>query len=113
LLSGVLAVTHSRQLEIAAADTAAPPLIRPAGDPVAKQFSELAAGPPRHGLALRCRLLQLWADAVASLLGTPVEPRDAGGLRDRCHQLLNQLSQAELSACSLTELAGQLRCSER
>src|SRR6185295_10306102 len=44
---------------------------------------------------------------------TPVDRTEARDLRDRFRQLLRQMSQAELSACSLADFAGQLHCSER
>ena len=63
---------------------------------------------------MRCGLLQLWANAISSLLPVPVsEAADSGKLRERFKQLVGRMPEAELSQCSLHDLAGQLNCSER
>jgi hemolysin activation/secretion protein/AraC-like DNA-binding protein len=112
LLNGLLPLADGQQLDTA---TISKPqaVIWPAREPLAKKFTEIASQPPGNALSLRCRLLQLWADSVANLVRQPVEPTDAGDLRERFRQLLGQMSQAEWSACSLGDIAGQLHCSER
>ena len=64
---------------------------------------------------MRCGLLQLWADAIAGLVagaGDGIRRRAAGCI-ERFRQLVGQMPEAELSQCSLRDLAGQLNCSER
>ena len=63
---------------------------------------------------MRCGLLQLWANAIANLLPAPaVESAGGGKLLERFRQLVGRMPEAELSQCSLRDLAGQLNCSER
>jgi AraC-like DNA-binding protein len=113
LLSGVLAMMDGQQLSLSSAQSVGQPLIWSANDPLALRFSEVAANTNRSGLPLRIRLLEIWADAVAGMLRPLAESRGTLDLRERFRQLLGQMSQAELSSCSLGDLAGQLRCSER
>ena len=66
------------------------------------------------GLAMRCALLQLWAGAVTGLFPSPTpSPPGINKLRDRFHQIIGQMLEAELSGSSLCELAARLHCSER
>jgi AraC-like DNA-binding protein len=113
LLNGVLAIVDGQQLEAGSANSSVQTLIWPARDPLAQRFAEITVQPARAGLPLRCRLLQVWADAVAGFIRNSPESPDPLDLRDRFRLLLNQMSQAELSACSLSDLAAQLHCSER
>jgi hemolysin activation/secretion protein/AraC-like DNA-binding protein len=110
LLSGLLPVPAWEKLE-RESDAGREPVFFQAHEPLAQQFTQLVAQQPRSNFALRCRLLQLWADSISGLL------IEAGGtehdLRNRFRRLLNELSEAELAACSVRELAERLHCSER
>jgi AraC-like DNA-binding protein len=112
LLNGLLAVTEWRQL---VKGTSAPPqpVFSSASEPFAQRFTELAVQPARSGLPMRCRLLQLWVDAVAGLVGETSRVAEAGELRDRFLQMLGRLSEAELSVSSLSDLSQRLHCSGR
>jgi hemolysin activation/secretion protein/AraC-like DNA-binding protein len=112
LLNGVLAMADCRQLEAAAASPG-PALICPASHALAQKFTTLTTQPGRSSLNIRCRLLQIWAEAIAGLLHDAAQSEDAGDLRHRFRHLLTEISQAELASCSLADLAGQLHCSER
>jgi hemolysin activation/secretion protein/AraC-like DNA-binding protein len=113
LLSGLLTLTARETIESKARDGAAPVFVLPAATPLAQRFAELASQPMRSGFSFRCRLLQLWADAVADPGADPTEPESGEELTQRLDHLLGQMSEAEFAACSLGELAGQLHCSER
>lgn len=65
-------------------------------------------------LAIRCALLQLWANGIAELFGAPEpEKSETPKLRDHFSRLVEQLPEAELLNFSPADLAEQLRCSER
>jgi hemolysin activation/secretion protein/AraC-like DNA-binding protein len=113
LLNGVLAVTDWQQLEARAGGGAGLASVWTAGEPMGQRFAELAGQPARSSLSFRCRLLQFWADAVACLAAGGTQPEGGDQLRERLHELLSQMSEAELAACSFGEIAGQLNCSER
>ena len=113
LLNGLLAVTEWRQLEKGTAARPPQPLFSSANEPFAQRFTELAVQPVRLGLPMRCRLLQLWVDAVAGLVGETSRVADAGELRDRFLQMLGRMSEAELSVSSLSDLSQRLHCSGR
>ena len=114
LLDGVLSVADWQQLEARAWGGNGPALVWSAQDPVARRFGEVTEQiSPAAGLSLRCRLLQVWADAVAGLLGRASELPANDELRHRVRHLLSEISEAELAGCSLGDLAGQLQCSQR
>ena len=113
LLSGLLTVIGREALESKARGTALPFFVFAAATPLAQRFTELASQPARAGLSFRCRLLQLWADAVADPLTESAEPSACEEPTQRLHHLLSQMSEAEFAACSLRDLASQLHCSER
>ena len=73
----------------------------------------MAAQPQRDNLATRSALLQLWAAGVTSLLPAASPAAAVCNLRERFRQFVGKMSEAELAGCSLAELAGELRCSER
>jgi len=112
-LNGLITVTEGHQLQQAEKNIAARAIAFTGKDPVGQKFSRLLALPQRENLAMRSALLQLWSQAVSSVLSAaPVE--DAGHkLQERFRQLVAQLPDAELATRSLTELAGQLHCSPR
>ncbi len=113
LLNGVLAMADGQQVEAMTPKVSRKPLIWPAAEPLAQRFSRITVQSPREGFSFRCRLLQLWADAVGQMMQASPIPMEAANLRDRFRQLLQQMSQAELAASSLSELAARLHCSER
>jgi hemolysin activation/secretion protein/AraC-like DNA-binding protein len=114
LLDGVLSVADWQQLEPPSRRGSSQAFVWSAQDAVAQRFSELVGQPPpATGLSLRCRLLLVWADAVAGLMARAGESPGSEELRERVHQLLSQISEAELAGCSLRDLAGQLQCSQR
>ena len=113
-LNGLLTVAEWHQLEVAPNNLSSHVSIFAAGEPLAQRFTRLAEQTQQKGLPVRCGLLQLWANAVAGLLPAPAMESTGGGrLRERFRQLVGQMPEAELSQCSLRDLAGQLNCSER
>lgn len=84
-----------------------------AGEPIGQKFTRLTDQVYSNRLPIRCALLQLWASAVAGLLPPPPPSADGNKLRDHIRELVGQMTEAELSERSLTELARQLHCSER
>ena len=113
-LNGLLTVAEWHQLEVAPNNLSSHVSIFTAGEPLAQRFTRLAEQTQRESLPVRCGLLQLWANAFAGLLPAPTkEPTEGGRLRERFRHLVGQMPEAELSQCSLRDLAGQLNCSER
>ncbi|MGA2279252.1 MAG: helix-turn-helix domain-containing protein [Verrucomicrobiota bacterium] len=113
-LNGLLTVAEWHQLEVAPNNLSSHVSIFTAGEPLAQRFTRLVEQSHRESLPVRCGLLQLWANAFAGLLpALTKEPTEGGRLRERFRQLVGQMPEAELSQCSLRELAGQLCCSER
>jgi hemolysin activation/secretion protein/AraC-like DNA-binding protein len=113
LLNGVLAVTDWQQLEACTGAPTGPSCFWAAADPLARRFADLATQPARVSLSFRCRLLQLWADAVAAFGVGTFETARREQLPERLHEMLTEMSEAELVGCSLGDLATQLQCSER
>jgi AraC-like DNA-binding protein len=113
-LNGLLTVAEWHQLEVAPNNSAPHISFFSAGEPVGQKFAHIANQSGSDGLPMRCALLQLWANAMAGLLAKPFSiSSGANKLRDRFRQTIGQMLEAELSECSLNELAGQLHCSER
>ena len=132
-LSGLLTVTEWHQLEIAPRHPSPPTVLFSASAPLGREFMRLTdpaslpsdtprlsshrrdLGAPTAGrLATRCALLQLWAGAVGGWLATPAfAGRHGNRLRDHFRELVGQMTEAELSECSLADLAGHLHCSGR
>ena len=112
-LNGLITVTEGHQLEQAEKNTAARAIAFAAEDPVGQKFSRLVAQPQRENLTMRSALLQLWSQAVAGVLYALPAADPGHKLRERFRQLVAQMPDAELATRSLTELAGQLHCSER
>jgi len=114
LLTGLLTVAEWQQLEAIAANAVVPALVFASADTIAQKFSRLVENPAVTPLALRCRLLQLWADAMVQVLpAIAPENNDVRQLRERFRELVGRMPSAELCARSLGELAGQVGCSER
>ncbi len=112
-LNGLLTVTEWRQLEDVAGEGSMRLQYFAANDPTAQKFTRLAAQTQRDGLAARSALLQLWAACVTSLLPAAGMAAMASNLRERFRQFVGKMSEAELAVRSLTQLAGELHCSER
>jgi len=114
LLGGLLTVMEWQQLESAGGKGSPTVFAFPAGEPLAQKFSELAEVSMQGSLPVRCRCLELWADAVVTLMrSTPNESNYNTSLRERFRQLIGQVPTAELCTRTLEELARQLGCSER
>lgn len=113
LLNGILAMADGRQLDALSAKAVRQPLIWPAAESLAERFALIVTHPPHEGLSSRCRLLQLWADAVGQLFETWSPSAECLNLRDRFQKSLQEMSPADLATCSLGELAERLRCSPR
>ena len=113
-LNGVLTVAEWHQLEVASRNPSSHVLIFNAGEPAGQKFSRLAEQSRSDGPSTRCALLQLWVNAVSSLLSAPVS-ESAGGnkLHERFRQVVGKMTEAELAESSLADLAQQLHCSER
>lgn len=112
LLNGILTATEWQQLD-SGPNGGAQALIFKSTDALAKEFTRFAESGAGNTLPARCRLLQFWAEAVGKFLTPTAEPPENGDLREQFRRLLSQMSAAELSSCSLGELAEQLHCSER
>ena len=112
-LNGLLTVTEWRQLEDASTDAAPHVLHFPAGELTAQKYTRIALQKQRDCLSSRSAMLQLWASAISGLL--PAHDPAGGGvqLRDRFREFIGKMSESELATRSLSELAGQLHCSER
>ena len=112
-LNGLITVTEGHKLELAGKNLAAQAIFFEATDLVGQTFSRLVRQPDRENLAMRSALLQLWSQALGSILSVS-PPEDAGHkLHERFRQFVAQMPDAELAIRSLTELAAQLHCSER
>ena len=113
-LNGLLTVAESHQLEAAPNRPASCVSIFTADEPLAQRFTRLVEQSHRERLPVRCGMLLLWANAIAELLPAPAfESAGSGKLLERFRQLVGQMPEAELSQCSLRDLAGRLNCSER
>ncbi len=113
-LNGLLTVTEWHQLEVAPRNPSSPVTLFTANEPLGQKFTRLAEQSHTERLPMRCALLQLWASAVAGWLTSPVPVSNGGNkLRDHFRELVGQMTEAELSECSLSDLSGQLHCSER
>lgn len=112
-LNGLLTVTEWRHLEDASSEVTTRLQHFAAGDPAAQKFTRLATQPQRDSLAVRSALLQLWAASIAGLLPSASAASAANNLRERFRQFVGKMSEAELAVRPLTQLAGELHCSER
>lgn len=111
-LDGLLTVAEWAQLETISQQSSPRCLFFLASDPLSQKFSRLATLKHRDSLASRSCLLQLWASSIDVLLPAPAESTGLQ-LRDRFRALVSRMSEAELAARSLPELAAELQCSER
>ena len=113
-LNGLLTVTEWHQLEVAPKNLSSPVTLFTAGEPLGQKFTRLTEQSHTERLSMRCALLQFWASAITGWL-TSATPASTGGnkLRDHFRELVGQMTEAELSECSLSNLSRQLHCSER
>ncbi len=113
-LNGLITVLEWRQLEHVSGPGSPPFFYYAASDPLAQKFTRLAALSHADDLSGRTGFLQLWAASVASLLRDNAEPGAKGEkLRKKFRQLVGAISEKELVAFSLAEIAARLNCSER
>jgi len=114
LISGLLTMLEVSQLDAVAGNPAASLTVFPAREKIAQEFARIGQPDGCGELRTRCRLLCLWAEALAGRLSAPAaEPAATVGLHARLRQLVGQISEAELLSCSVGDLAGQLHCSQR
>jgi AraC-like DNA-binding protein len=113
LLNGLLTVSEGHELERARSDAGEKLIFYRSNDPVCQKFARLANQSARGSLAIRTALLQLWSQAIAVALPSPLPDQEGRKLQERFRQLFAELPHAELARQSLSELAGQLHCSER
>lgn len=111
-LNGVLTIAEGHQLAQSVRNNAARLIPFAATDPVGQKFTQVVKQTRRESLPVRSALLQLWSQAVAGTFTPPLADHSRK-LHERFRQLVAQVSDVELATRSLTELAGQLNCSER
>ena len=81
---------------------------------LARRFARLAALPEPGSLGVRAALLQLWASGVAVALPAPEAFVNRNNkLETKFHRLISKISEEELAAYSLSEMAAQLGCSKQ
>ena len=111
-LNGLITVTEWRRL---GQIPAAPHVFHYAAKHIlAQKFTRLSGLSGRTGLGVRSALLELWASCVTGLLAPSEEsvpPKRK--LEATFRQFIGQISETDLAASSLAELAAQLNCSER
>jgi AraC-like DNA-binding protein len=113
LLNGLLTIAECQQLKTLTTHTANVHLFK-ADEMIGRRLSRLVEQPSAEKLALRCALLQLWAEGIAGLFARPNRAGSGGKkLRERFAELSEQLPESELFGLSLGDLARQLHCSER
>jgi AraC-like DNA-binding protein len=112
-LNGFLTVTEWLRLEALQRQSNCISLFK-ANDGTGQQFARLAEQMGNVSLPIRCALLQLWVSHTASLIaGDAPDLARENSLLERFRKLLGALPEIELFKYSLSELAGQLGCSER
>ena len=112
-LNGLLTVAEWRQLEDVSSQLNQRLRHFAEAELSAQKFTRLAAQPHRDSLASRSALLQLWAASVTSLLPAASPAGTANNLRERFRDFIGKMSEAELAARPLTQLAEELHCSAR
>jgi AraC-like DNA-binding protein len=111
---GLLTVAEWHQFKTVSENSSSYFLLFRANELTGRKFARLSELSQGSGLSARCALLQFWADIVADVLAPSEDSGTQGNkLRDRFHQLFRQMSEIELTVCSLPELAQQLNCSPR
>jgi AraC-like DNA-binding protein len=111
-LSGIISVMEAKQLEIRE-HGGGPAQVLGANEIPARKFSDLAvSGARSNQLTWRCRLLQIWTDALQESTVPKLEAED-DPVRARLKHFLGEIPEAELASCSLSDLAERLHCSAR
>ena len=114
LLDGLFTVMEWHQLESAASESGRQIYHYAAGETTSQKFARLAALAQRDALPVRLAFLQLWASCLSNLLPPPANlSASSRQLRLRFRQFFARLSEKDLAASSLAEMAGELNCSER
>lgn len=110
LLNGLLTIAECRQLKALRDDS--PCIYFFDGEKSdGQKLLQLTEQP--ETLAMRCALLQLWADGITDLFDQPAGKLAGEKLEERFTRLVEQLPEAELLNASSFNLAVQLDCSER
>ncbi|HUZ07029.1 MAG TPA: helix-turn-helix transcriptional regulator [Candidatus Paceibacterota bacterium] len=113
LLNGLLTLEECQQFKTLATRSGRIHFFR-ADELIGQQLSRLVKLPRVQKLALRCALLQLWAEGVAGLFALADRSGPGGRkLRERFAELAGQVPESELFGLSLGDLSRQLHCSER
>jgi len=113
-LKGLLTILEWRQLEQFASGGEERCFHYPANGILARRFARLAALPEPGSLGVRAALLQLWASGVAVALPAPEAFVNRNNkLETKFHRLISKISEEELAAYSLSEMAAQLGCSKQ
>lgn len=113
-LGGLLTVTERHLFKAASKSSPSYFHIFRADDPLGREFARLREETEEDELSARCARLHFWARAVAGILTSESSPSSAGyKSRERFRVLVGQMSETELAASSLQELAEQLHCSKR
>lgn len=113
LLIGLLTVAECQQLKTLSNNPSCISFFR-ANELSGYDFSKLVEQPNNEKLAVRCALLQLWANGITDLFGKPTLNVASGiKLRERLNQLMDKLPEAELLELSSAEIARRIHCSKR
>lgn len=114
LLDGLFTVMEWHQLEQVTSSNTQRVYFHGANEAPAQKFTRLAALSQRDALPARLAFLQLWASCLTNMLPAFSQPSASRKkLRQRFRQFFSQLSEKELAASSLTDMAAELNCSER
>ena len=110
---GFLTVAEWHQFKTVSENSPSYFLLFRANESMGQEFARLAEQSPGSGLSARCALLQFWADIAVDIAPSENSSTRGNKLRERFQQLFRQMSEIELTVCSLPELAQQLNCSAR
>ena len=114
LLDGLFTVMEWHQLEHVSSWGSQRVFFYAASDAPAQKFTRLSSLTQRDALTVRLAFLQLWASCLTNLLPAFSQPSSSRKkLRQRFRQFFSQLSEKELAASSLADMAAELNCSER
>jgi len=113
-LNGLITVMEWRQFERVSTEAAPRVFHYAANEALALKFARLAALPDRESLVVRTSLLQLWASCAEGVLlsrgGSVVRKKN---LEATFRRFISKISEQELAALSMANVAAQLNCSER
>lgn len=115
LLTGLLTLPELRRLETKAAAAIPPLWVWRADSAPARRFQEIcSARQDANTLARRCQLLELAGMIFTAELNTRLpRPRRIASARDRFHELIQQMTEAEFLNHRPDELAARCGCSQR